>query len=848
MDRDAGEYVGAVDYSSDEAYFEDVSESDEYYSYIQSSVEWGIIEAEKKFNGNDAATGEFASVSAIKSVGEAKLRMCLGVDESWEDADYQKLAIDNGLIREEQLEGGLSEKEAEDMIERLDELYYGVFWPQDLEEYEFQEAVIEVNQDAVLSYDREANVLGCTESLRVGDVITFKNGGFVVARKIWNILNDGTYELEDPELEEVFVTLRQSGVAGITFQDIVNYYGEENLKLADRAGDRNSTAMMASLRLSDDFESNGFKIEAEEEDGKCNITITSNDTGISYQLPISPEVSEEYEDFNACLDISKIFVGAQVDLSLSGVDYSNVALDMESNVSTKLASADEVSDRLLLFETPVPIGNGIVGVGIQIYLVTTLNGEIYLEADIPFMSDVYYEKGKGIRNRKCNFSVKDSRIEASAELVQKVEVAPILVVGQLKPVIDAELGVGVSTTAKISAHDDGQICADVNCAFPVVSLSVGQSDVLYHGKESIIASIGLSGSWDIIDSDHAPKKIPLHFEVLSDKTKQFVTECTYGKEESAGKEDPMPGLGNDPVRLALEQYRRIVSQAGTYDYGSTDASGVYRYALVRMDPGYAVPALLLAQDDTFGTSAILLFQYDVGSKTVIQAVSTMTEGVYGSYRGSLSAAGDGKGLLSEEFSSGNGQGTVSRVTLDGDALRSEIIFEGFLFDDTNDPIKGIGAIKIEWHDVSDTSALDSWTPDATPPASAPVEPGPSAEPSVPAMDGDRVVFTGTLGFYSYDEVLALQGVPDPNPQNDHQSENFWLVVLDTPQSVELRKPDGDGSRMGQVSMINVTGVDGIERYDGQRLSVSIDPANTWWPGDTSIPWDQPITSDVRILP
>lgn len=305
-----------------------------------------------------------------------------------------------------------------------------------------------------------------------------------------------------------------------------------------------------------------------------------------------------------------------------------------------------------------------------------------------------------------------------------------------------------------------------------------------------------------------------------------------------------------PVELALEQYRAIVSQADTYDYDSADEpTGAYRYALVPMTPGAEAPALLLEQDTAFGISSILVFQYDTDSDSVLQAADTLSEGVGGAggYRGSLSAAGDGNGLLSTEFSSGTGMGSTSRTTLDGDRLRSEVIWEGNIFDDTDMAADEIGFLDIDWHDIGDTAALDSWTPGAAPAEPAPTEPedAQDTEPAQPT-DGDRIVFTGTLGAYSYSDVLALQEIPDPNPGSD-QGETYWLIVLDTPQGMTLRSGDGSGSYEGDVSLIDVTGADGLEQYIGQSLTVSIDADDTWWPSDTSLPMGQPRTSDVNVL-
>ena len=90
----------------------------------------------------------------------------------------------------------------------------------------------QLEEGTVTAFDEERGILQTTEKLKEGEVITFRKDGFVVIRKVISILEDGSYELGVPEMEEVFKILKQSGVSELTFQDIVNYYGEENLVTA----------------------------------------------------------------------------------------------------------------------------------------------------------------------------------------------------------------------------------------------------------------------------------------------------------------------------------------------------------------------------------------------------------------------------------------------------------------------------------------------------------------------------------------------------------------------------------------------------------------------------------------
>ena len=117
----------------------------------------------------------------------------------------------------------------------------------------------------------------------------------------------------------------------------------------------------------------------------------------------------------------------------------------------------------------------------------------------------------------------------------------------------------------------------------------------------------------------------------------------------------------------------------------------------------------------------------------------------------------------------------------------------------------------------------------------PVSPPDSESQENSAEDG-RIVFTGTVGTYSYEEVIDLQGCHDPNAPWTDSSQTFRLIVLDTPQEMELQSGDPLGSpRSGMVQLISVAYAEGLEQYDGQHLTFSIDPSNTYWPSDTSMP-------------
>lgn len=316
---------------------------------------------------------------------------------------------------------------------------------------------------------------------------------------------------------------------------------------------------------------------------------------------------------------------------------------------------------------------------------------------------------------------------------------------------------------------------------------------------------------------------------------------------SASVQSEEENPADQALEQALEQYRLIVSQADSYSYSSypVTPTGYYRYALVQLETGDPVPTLLLSQEGDDYSDRVRLFQYDPETDQVIQPEESLEEySGGGGYASELSLQGDGMGLGLSEISGGTGSTVMTRITLQNGALVREEQWSGRM--DAADSEKP-DFVDIPWHDISDLSALDSWTPEAGMTQQGGSSADSSAESELPT-DGDRIVFTGTVGTYSYEEVIALQGCPDPNAPWSDSSQTFRLIVLDTPQEMELQSGDPVGPpRRDTVRLISVAYAEGLEQYDRQHLTFSIDPKATYWPSDSSMPVGQPSTRDVHVL-
>ena len=364
-----------------------------------------------------------------------------------------------------------------------------------------------------------------------------------------------------------------------------------------------------------------------------------------------------------------------------------------------------------------------------------------------------------------------------------------------------------------------------------------------------VIGAGAFGISRLLQTDSNPEQeIVTETESIPPTEESVITDV---ETETSEPLEELPEEELSPVEDALEQYRSIINQADTYQYDPYDSAiptGNYRYALVQMQPDDSVPTLLLEQETTDYLYFTRVFQYDPENGTVLEPSENLMEGTSqtGGYRGSLGMMGDGNGIRITDASSGTGGMTISRATLDGDSLHTVMEYEGYITDPVPD---ALGFQEIQWYDIADMTALDSWAADAQTPDSieAALDEASGTETSLPT-DGERIVCTGTVETYTYDEVIALQKIPESQVQwlGGDTNQKFRLIVLDVPQEMALINIDGD-LRSDEVILIDISYTEGLEQYEGQHLTFSIDPNNTYWPSDTSLPLGQPATKDIHIL-
>lgn len=534
---------GINTYENQVPYFKDVSEDNTYYNYIQSSVEWNILEEKEEFNGDDYASGRFIVLTSMKVIGETNIQSYLNTSKKITDDEYIECAISNNLITEEELNQSFSKENAEKLLLNLTSQYFSTFWQDDFENVEYKDNVIELTSKDILQSNEDMSIIKIDveilSHIQKQDILVFeyKNTGLKVAKKVLSIEADNTLTLsEEVELSEILDSLVVSDISEVSANNIINYYNlTPNGSTVKNQARLSSNKNVITPALSMESQSKGFRISLTTSDIKdnkdkkiLNITVTDNNTGVSYLLPIEKEI-DVASDYYAELNVDRIYTATQLKYTaLSGVEYAEVALDITSTFEGGLTKSASTSyDKILLCETPTPLGTGIAGVNIQIYLVLALDGTISLKAELPVSASTRYEKSKGIRNYVGDVLTNEPTLEVNANASLMLRSEPILVLFMTINVMDVEIDTGTSVQATMELRPSNMTCFEISASFPVVDLSICHDEDIY----TLIGALGLSSSWKIVSSDDAPYKIKLHYEQLPTGVTQFVDECTYAEDK-----------------------------------------------------------------------------------------------------------------------------------------------------------------------------------------------------------------------------------------------------------------------------------------------------------------------------
>ena len=532
--------------------------------YRKAAKEYGYITDGDEFSDDDIASGGFMALTSMRAMGEGKMQIYLGTDDEISDNTNIELAIDKDLIAEDSLDKGFSDEEADGILDKFDDLYYGEFWPDNIENVSYNENVSQLEYFDIKDYNEDDNIITLDDSaaknLKKGDTFVFDYKGDKISKKIGEDMGNGTFSLEEPEMDEVFDTLIVSDSASIGIDDIISYYGIDNVEMS--AGNPVTTL---AADVSGNIHSKGFAIEAAvNDDNELEVTLTDNDTEAEYKLPIKQKLNKKCENFSIKWDVNNINVGAQVKYTLkSGLKYASVGVDIDSEISGEIGVEGDFSDGIFLCQTPAPIGNHLVAVNVALYIVPTIDGSITLKVEVPFHAGVSYEKGKGVNGTMGLRSPMQTSIEAEGKMGLYFRTAPMLVTMKSIPLLDAELDMGAEADAKRTGRPNGQICSDVNVKCPVFKLGVGDESVKYKNKKSLLCTMDISKSCEFTSFARSKS---LHYERLADGTKQFVKECTYNEQPEDDKPKGSEASAEAPTQEQVTQGTDVKESGPLHTY------------------------------------------------------------------------------------------------------------------------------------------------------------------------------------------------------------------------------------------------------------------------------------------
>lgn len=319
--------------------------------------------------------------------------------------------------------------------------------------------------------------------------------------------------------------------------------------------------------------------------------------------------------------------------------------------------------------------------------------------------------------------------------------------------------------------------------------------------------------------------------------------------------------------VAADLYREAIANPASYfeNKGLDSAlvqSGEYSYALAKVE-GLDAPVLLLClhgdeaqaggdeaqwggdEAQWGGVDAVSVLYVDANG-SLADCGQTLSRGVAaaGGYRGEVYASAYGDGLLVSEVSSGTGTTSAARLLFDGQAWTKRKVYTGKLMLST----ACAAPLEAEQRDLTWTSAGDSSVLDALAgetwksniDASA-------ADLATSAEQAGLQVLTGTVRVLDTEGLCELQGVSDPSPGYP-QASAFTVLVFDEKTQVTATSGGGYGTSTEEAALVLLATDDAAwDTYDGQRVTVAIDAAATWWPSDASLPLGEPKARSFSVL-
>jgi len=132
----------------------------------------------------------------------------------------------------------------------------------------------------------------------------------------------------------------------------------------------------------------------------------------------------------------------------------------------------------------------------------------------------------------------------------------------------------------------------------------------------------------------------------------------------------------------------------------------------------------------------------------------------------------------------------------------------------------------------------------------------TSSPEIPSVDDFTNTYTGTCMILSASELLSLQGYSDDPAAFGSADDMFAIVYFNPPQVMNARfagDPEAIQEEETDLICVAISGshtegdLNYWRSYDGQQVTIQIDPMKTMWPSDVRLPLGSPHTGSAVVV-
>lgn len=338
----------------------------------------------------------------------------------------------------------------------------------------------------------------------------------------------------------------------------------------------------------------------------------------------------------------------------------------------------------------------------------------------------------------------------------------------------------------------------------------------------------------------------------------IITACGKKTENKPSGENSASGGGNTPNYI--EAYNKVLDKTDKSVFSKYDTNIIgFEYALVEMT-GDETPELLLSGKSDTGVKFLKFYRYNHGKAYPLKSGNDeqLKIGIsgMGGFRGTAAQKIDGSGLFLDHWKSSSGKGNRYDLRINGKYLSIRRIdqMSTVLEDKANYHIPWND---IQWCGIDKRDSLKSYKPLDISAGKAKLKESRKNHENQyrkqirEAKDEGYRILKGRVRIFDTDsELISFQKIPDMN--TDGNFGPYVTLIFDQPEKITANNGDGSGEQTTRKSkMISIymddpnTFADMWDGFDKKKVTIKIEPHNTWWPSDVSLPVGEPRYSVMK---